>query len=288
MLTFSNIVNYKSTKIVEGNLEHNPFGKEEKFIIQEKYDGSNFQIIFVKNEPTKFASRNQLILETDAKNKFNTYKKTETVCTICSKIETFLKDDAAITKIYLFGEIYGRGIQKRLDYGPNVEFRIFDLNIDDVWQSQKEMYSFCKRLDIDQFIVRDFGIHEFLECLKFDYESVENIEGIVIKPYEMVNHNLQFKRIKNDFDELNQQGVKREKEVKPKKVTFFELVLDKNRILSNYGKDEWESIGEFAKFVLDDCKKAAVDQNIEYQEQHYEKYLQIIEITAKRTCGLFL
>ena len=68
---YTSIENHYSNYVDEMRSRY-PDLEKQLFVVQQKYDGSNFQLIFSRNEPVKYGSRNKLLSEND---KFFGYKK---------------------------------------------------------------------------------------------------------------------------------------------------------------------------------------------------------------------
>jgi len=177
-------------------------------------------------------------------------------------------------QIILFGELYGKGIQNRIDYGPEKYFRIFDIIIystKDIFilqwiQTQKFIYTDSI---LKKYLVPSYGIVKGLkESLKYEPEDWNEIEGVIIKPYNKVyslkSGDVFYLKHKNPkFEEKN----KRKKRKEPVKYSDeienlksnFEDYINKNRVLSVFSKygeiSEPKQIGEYIKLVLEDAKK---------------------------------
>ena len=278
-IKYSSINNSYNTKYMNYHLNRNPQLSKELFIMQHKYDGSNFQIIFHKSGQIKYASRNKLLEENE---KFFGYKNyMPKLAQVIKNVQNYLENSTKET-INLFGELYGSAVIKRIKYEKDspLNVKFFDVYFDDSIQTPKTFYEWVKEIEIpDEFLVETFGEPALLEdCLKFNTESIrtkcdDKIEGVVIKPYSYlftsvkpsnsneVNDNennndddddegyLFYLKLKNPaFVEVeNIKVVKvKEKEEKVKTIplmsqveTEFDCYVNENRVLNNFGKQEW-------------------------------------------------
>ena len=102
-------------------LEKNLIKIDDKFIVQHKYDGSNFQIIFEKKDSIsiKFASRNHVLEENSDFNQHKTLVKFEPYVGMIENIKQFFIEQTELTSINLYGEIYGNVITRVTYYAPN-------------------------------------------------------------------------------------------------------------------------------------------------------------------------
>lgn len=145
----------------------------------EKLHGSNFSIIY-KDGIFNFASRSG-ILEEGAS--FFNYQ--EVVKLKLDGIREYCLANS-INDIIYYGEIFGPGIQKGVNYGKK-DFRFFDIKVDDKWIKQSQLPAFqleCLEL------VPTLAFGSFDEMINFNCEFNSHIlnthnnfaEGIVLKP----------------------------------------------------------------------------------------------------------
>ena len=102
------------------------FEPDTKFVVMEKLHGANFQIVIEPDNKVTYCSRKR-ILEPDEKffDYQNTIKKLDLYHAINFSDETN-------TTVQLFGELFGRGVNKGIDYGEGKQIRFFDLVVDGV------------------------------------------------------------------------------------------------------------------------------------------------------------
>jgi Rnl2 family RNA ligase len=283
---YSSIENHTNAKYIKKFFEHHPECLNEDFIVQHKYDGANFQIIFTKNpKEIKFASRNLIL---DEYSKFNDYQnviKEEKYQNLIKNIQNFIDENEDIENINLFGEIYGYRVCNRARYSSDKtrnSFKFFDVYFNGHKKAAKFFLEWSDKMGIP--IVETFLIGKFDECVNFDVTNKTTsegdlIEGVVVKPYtnqgDQPEQSSFYIKIKNEkFKEVEEKKlpkVKREKsdnnvntsEVDEKlkllklggNISEFDRYLTVNRLLNTYGKQEWtrKDIPKLAETLLLDA-----------------------------------
>ena len=176
-IQFSSIENRYNHKYVKGNLNRHPELGKQLFVIQHKYDGSNFQILFTKNDNIQYASRNKMLTGDE---KFFGYKKILPKINenVLQKVQDYLNKSSEFRTINLFGELYGSPVNKRIKYEEDCELRIkfFDVYFNNVIQSPKFFYEWTKAIGIPE----DLIVETMTKCpvtledaLKFNTKSVK-------------------------------------------------------------------------------------------------------------------
>jgi len=264
---YHSIENHYRDKFINQFLIDCPKLKDAEFIIQEKIHGANIQFIFEPNEEFKVGKRTSVILEDE---KF--YNIQSVIPEYKDLIES-LQEDANEMEctINLYGELFGPGIQKGVDYGDKKQIRFFDMTINGVLQSQHLLYSYID----DEFIVPTIkkvnGLQEALD-VNIEIPSLINpvdgniMEGVVIKPYNMIyrnDHNEIFMIKKKNEKFIEKMTSKKErKPIKISEETFklreeFSKYINKNRvdgIFSKHGEiDKPKDIGKYIGLVIKDA-----------------------------------
>jgi len=249
--------------------------------ISEKIHGSNISILFTSpNDAPKIFSRNQEI--TGA----NFYNADDTINTMIEKlspiINQFIKQTKATVRV--FGELFGPGIQKGVKYGPERKIRIFDMMVNDEFQSQENMENFFYDMGIGNLLVPKLKIAAtFKEAMEYDevfqstlFETDEknHAEGIVIKPYKdtMVDGQGSVFYVKKKNKKFKEkQKVKKirtetqySEEVNTMRALFLSYI-NKNRVESVFSKEgEIQSYSEIGKYIPLIHKDALEDFNRDY------------------------
>lgn len=177
---FSSLENTYRTNLIEKVIEEGI--PTDNWIVTEKVDGANFSF-WCDGEQVKVASRNQFVDGTF-------YGCQEVIDRIAPKILLFCSDYD--TQIVIYGELYGDGIQKRVNYGDK-SFIAFDVHcVNSNTPVDKEFaIALCERIGIPFAPVLFRG--SFEECLAVTntfkshltpefHDGANTAEGVVIEP----------------------------------------------------------------------------------------------------------
>lgn len=218
----------------------------ESYVITEKIDGSNFQLIFTKGEELRFGSRNNELGITADFFDFQNAVLTQYTDNI-EKIQNYVDFDNFIDELCIFGELFGGGIQRRINYGPNKKFLPFHMRADGMPLSVSRSLGILKDIGISWWVpVLSIG-RNLDEAINYHVEEVKTmigcddelsgnrfIEGVVIEPYETV------RTIYHDQDDtISRFMLKKKNEkfsdsmrIKHKKVKQDELTNDGLHLMS--------------------------------------------------------
>jgi Rnl2 family RNA ligase len=268
---FPEIENHYRTKEVQYVLDKFPHMENEQYILQEKIDGSCISLVFDKDGKLTPAKRSGVIHENE-----NFYDIWNVLHNLYSEDVIYLLSDYAKSiksELNVYGELFGKGIQRRINYGNEKYIRFFDLRIDDVMMSPVEMEDIFSLLNIEDMLVPNFGVVKGLnKALEFDVEDKvtlvnpeggDLIEGIVIKPYNgmfQVDGGIFY--LKKKREKFKESKPKKERVPVDSKLEYlqnaFRDYITENRVLgifSKYGEIEKPTqIGEYIKYVLEDSK----------------------------------
>jgi len=295
---YPSIENSYREKTINMFLEKYPQLKNETYIVQEKLDGANIQLIFYPCVEMKVASRNRIIERDENFNDVwnviarDEYKELFDYAHFYSN--TYNK------VIHLFGEIYGQGIQKRINYGPDKYISLFDFGTSEGDELRLWAPNYITTDPAFSKYVIDYTIINGLdEALNYKPENWNNIEGVVIKPYHNVYYSPQGSifYLKNKNPNFEEKGNKPKKE---KKQNFSDSVeylhsefgkyINENRVLSVFSKmgeiQDDKQIGEYIKAVIEDAKNDFIDdgnsvdsldqKEIKYVYNHSKSVVQIL------------
>lgn len=290
-LSYKSIPNQHNDKEIREFFKFNPDYATKQYIVQHKYDGSNFQIIFIKETDEdnstceikiQYASRNCILEPGNSFNNFRAILDEEIHHKAIENIKNYLKE-SNIQTINLFGEIYGN-VQKRIKYDLDGKNKIlyFDLVLDGVYQNAKFFIEWAKKMGLP--IVECFMTGSFEECLNFDLDTCKTeagdcIEGVVIKPYDDENTKpFYVKKKMKGFEEIivkkteKNSKTQSEKDSKCKafidqypELEFFPNYLNQNRAISAYSKRPWtkKELPALANEMINDAFK---DFKIDYEQ----------------------
>jgi len=184
-------------------------------------------------------------------------------------------------EVRVFGELFGPGIQGRVNYGDKKKFRIFDVEVADVagdiLLSQAKLQATMKIWDLLHMQVPIVAIVNGLENA-LDYPEKFNsmilnkegnlAEGFVMRPFFQVygmpsGERFVMKKKRPGFDDKNGKSEKKpRKELPPniiKLVSGFQDYINENRVLDTFSKygpiESPKQIGDYIRYVLDDAKE---------------------------------
>lgn len=114
--------------------------KDNKWLFTEKIDGMNFRIKFDGYNITFAGKTDRAQLPGDLINTLNLHMQ--------SKID-LIKEMFGNFPICLYGEGYGAGIQKGGIYRKDKSFILFDIMINNIWLSRKDIQEIATKLSLD-------------------------------------------------------------------------------------------------------------------------------------------
>lgn len=271
---YPSIENSYQNKAIDYVLAKNPELKDCIYVIREKLDGANIQLLFTPNQPMKVGKRTTFLEPTDSfYDIWNTLKKYESDI---QRIQNHVNKTASEFRFY--GELYGQGIQKRVFYGPEKYISLFDCFVDDVPLNQFDFEDLTTELFIDHLMppfIKYIGTLK--EALKFNPEILslsqfrrtgdimeDNFaEGVVIQPYgRNVNTRFLLKIKGEKFKEIEKKPkLPKENKFSDEVMQINELFttyVNINRVKSIFSKhgeiDSPKDIGKYIKLVLEDAK----------------------------------
>ena len=298
---YPEIENAYQQKFINRFLERYPQLKNEIYIIQNKIDGSNIQFMFYPCAEMKVASRNRIIERDENFNDVWNVIARDEYKELFDHVRFY--SNTYNKAVHLFGEIYGQGIQKRINYGPDKYISIFDFGVSE----GDELRLFAPHFLYTDYILSKYTVDYTIikgldEALNYKPENWDEIEGVVIKPY----YNLYFSAVgsifylknKNPSFEEKSQNKKVRKEISSFREEVenardeFGQYLNENRVLSTFSKmgeiQDNKQIGEYIKAVLEDAKKDffndgnTVDDFTDKEVRHiFNKSKQIVPILQK-------
>ena len=172
----------------------------QDYVITEKIDGSNFQLIFTKGKDLRFGSRNN---ELDITDNFFDFQNAVLVqyADNIEMLQEYVDTCHDVDQIQLFGELFGGGIQRRINYGPEKQYLPFHMKVDGLPMSYDDAWKVMSTAGIDSgWWVPTLSTPSRLDiALSVNVEGVEThaskgdnltgnlfIEGVVIEPYDQV------------------------------------------------------------------------------------------------------
>lgn len=242
-----------------------------RFTAEIKLDGSNISTCFQKNQDMKVYSRENRI--GPDQNFFDVWNviKDEKYIDFFTKCYYFVESNN-LESLQITGELYGKGIQKRIDYGDKKYIKYFSVRINGILQTPKYCYNFIP----DNLLIHVENDNlTFEEALSYDVETLTDYyspthsraEGIVIKPYDNVlispvKEIFYLKRKNKDFGE--KMKVKEDIANKYSDNVIhlnveYRSFINENRMYNLFSKVgnivDQSQLGEYIKMLRDDAIK---------------------------------
>jgi Rnl2 family RNA ligase len=280
MLHYPSIENHYNEKNLTFWTQKHPELNVIPFVAQQKYDGSNLSIEFTEVNTVNYYSRNQLLVDLNGFYDLGKVMSQKKYISLLDTIKTWKQKQqqqnaADVRTIHLFGEFYGPGIQKRIDYlHEDKEIKFFDVYFNRKLQSPLEFKNWMSELNISEFLVDFLVTGTLSELLDIGFldkckQMVRNdIEGVVIKPLEkqylnINGHPFYIKYKCEGFEDLFVKNVKKKKnlgkKVEKKSRSLIDFITE-NRIQDCKGKQPWINMGHLVDVVVkdafDDYKKS--------------------------------
>lgn len=272
-LKYPSIENHYQAKFIAMFLTNYTELKDETFIIMEKIHGANIQIKITK-DAYKVGKRNSFMKPTDSFYGLLDFVENNFLDAIKGIQNAWKSFCYPVESITLYGEYFGKGIQKGVYYGESKYIRFFDYRINNILQVQRNFLEFAKRFGLP--IVPEIAIVQGLEnALNFNTEFnskispeviLDNIcEGVVIKPlyknYYSSEGSLFYIKKKNS------KFLEKSKQPSPKQVVdlgkigelqeIFKTYINKNRVESVFSKHgaikDIKQVSKYIKYVLEDA-----------------------------------
>lgn len=283
--TSINIENYKSYLLFNGIMD------TQAYIVEEKIDGANFGL-YISEKEVKFAKRTGFI---DGFF-FNLHHALPEIQPVIDVFKEKIENCDYIDNFILYGELFGPGIQNRVDYGDKVMIRFYDICefADGYHKNYTKRYieELTKETGIDRFFIPkvDRLFSNIDEALQYCIDNVEdtktifapektkmntNIEGFVISEYLgekrfKVKSKAFFERsikpyAKYENNCMNRTGI----DLKALRTEFL-TYLNKNRMLSVISKEGYptsvKDATRYIKLLLEDAKIDFLKDHTDLQE----------------------
>jgi Rnl2 family RNA ligase len=301
---YNSITNHYNTKELEHFIYNNPyyFSVPIQFEVTEKIHGANFSII-AGNEEVYLARRTG-ILEKD--EKFYGYQDVFSETRYKDIIDEMLLLSETYGEMQLYGELFGKGIQKGVYYGDEKQFLWYALRIQGHVVNGAEADDILHRLATFKVPVIDKvlyspnqSIQEFLEGIpsRFDsyltpdwYTKPNICEGVVIKPYytpSVIGGNyFAIKKKNKEYMDIAPKKVKVEKQYSEEVIsliTHYVSYINDTRtqdLMSKmgdlvYSNDMSRYVKVYSKDVMDDFLKQHKEQ---YSALTKEEQKQVLKV----------
>jgi len=277
---YSSIGNSYQSKPVLYWLKAFPELKDETFILREKLDGANIQLYFEPDQPMRVGKRSSFL--TEGAGFFGIWD-------VLPKYEAELHKfqwmaDYKGKSFRIFGELFGPGINGRVDYGKEKQICIYDIyEGEDLW-SQQDLEDWTGPMMLKHLLAPVVAIVEGLNnALEFNPEFDSKVlrkkgnfaEGFVMQPLKKVyrlpsGDRFLLKKKADKFKERENKGsvVKTREPLHPnviRLVSLFAEYINENRVISVFSKqgpiESQKQLGDYIKLVLEDAKEDFLKDN---------------------------
>jgi Rnl2 family RNA ligase len=282
---FKSIDNHYREKVITDMLAHNPVYHACKYVAQEKIDGANFQLLFTMEYDGSIIIRHgkrTSLLGADEKF-YNRHAAVgaDDVQEMCDNICVWMRENK-IEEIILYGELFGKGVQNRINYGEEQRVLFYDVVVDGYYYTVEKFYEFMEALGAGALtvpLVADFNGIE--EALKFEVEGKPTIvgaqedgnvwEGVVIKPFDTIalnnNHEQVLFYVKKKCESFADKMKVKKKKGPPKEIdpallaaqNEYIAYLTDNRLADVMGKhgqiESDKQVGQYIKYMMEDAKE---------------------------------
>lgn len=289
---FKSIENHYRAKHIRDMFKWNPLYIGAQYIATAKLDGANIQFHFERqldrSITLKYGKRTSYLDEpfygmtsVVERPKFEQF---------IEHVYEFIRMNEHINDIIFYGELFGKGIQNRIDYnlpdGKDIKF--YDATINGEYCTQQDFFKLMDFIYSKSFCVPVVAWGTFDELMDIDVENLisayntdgenNHDEGIVIKPWNIIVKNKDNEQVlfyikkKSDrfADKMKCKTRKLPKPVDPKlklMMDEFESYLTENRLMDLFGKvgeiDDPNDIGKYIKLMVDDTKGDFMKDNME-------------------------
>lgn len=244
---------------------------EESFVVTEKIHGSNLSFFFAPGEPWKIGKRTSYLR--DGEKFFGIHAVLPEYEPILGRVQAFVEKGGF--SIRLFGEFFGPGIQKGVDYGEYKRILFFGLMVDDELMPFSILQEVAEQLGFAEHLVPIAGfVSDLVGVLDFNTEFVSLVnpiegnlcEGVVIQPYRKVYINRGGKtfllKTKNEKFKEKSRAKKPPLPDDPEVQRLhseFKLYITGNRlqgVFSKHGEIEGpKQIGDYIRLMIQDALK---------------------------------
>ena len=237
---------------------------------------SNFQVSITADE-VKYGKRTAWLTPGEGFFDWETVVKRDHIKSFVESVQKELvgTDD----RIDIFGELFGPGVQKRIQYGVQKDIKFFEMRKNGIWIAPIDFEHFLLKHNAFELHVPIFtyikGLEEaiafettiptrlFVKHEGTNLEEAQECEGVVIKPYNDVVYERRKKVIIKKKNELFREKMKcggQNKDRVPKTVSplqeEFLLYINENRmagIVSKFGEpSEMKDIGKYISLLAND------------------------------------
>jgi len=290
---YTKIQQHYYQKEIDWWIRRNPELEHCIFLIQEKLHGANIQLYFV--DGVMYVGKRSRLIEPGDKF-FDIWNALDRIKDFTDRVARFSKGAAPII---LYGELFGKGIGKGVDYGPVQRIRFFDLKRGDEMQSPMALGAFfLNELKLEapkELIVPALGTVAGIDAVRaYNQNFLTKInpvegnwaEGFVAKPLEKVFASQEVVFMIKKKNEKFDERTKAKKVVAPnsdvgKLHEVMKSLATENRIQLLFSKmgeiEKPDQIGQYLAAFVADCKE-------EMLQEHSELFDSLDKAQQKNVC----
>jgi len=188
-----------------------------------------------------------------------------------------------LESVVVYGEIFGRGVQNRINYGDIKKILFYDIMFNGEFMVPYAFYRFMEYMDALDLTVPVVGMFDsFEDAFNINVEGVRTLvnpdqtlddnffEGVVIKPYDTIAVNKDGEQVLF-YVKKKSEKFKDQMKVKSKNTSrdvpfealeamnAFASYLTENRLMDVFGKhgtiQDKGQFGEYIKYMMEDAKE---------------------------------
>lgn len=299
---YKSIENSYNARYITGAVNRYPELTTAKIQITEKLDGANIQLLFRPNQPMLVGKRTSWLNEgDDFFDIWNTLKKYQYYWDRIQEVVNIHKEE-----LKFVGEIYGPGINGRVDYGQEKQIALFDFYQGGVRHYPIIFKIFATVNGFKDLLAPELAVVDgIMEALKYETETMKRgetiAEGVVLRGYhqnyDLGNGEILIIKKKNlAFAEVEQQKHKvksldkYQTDLLGKQLQFADYITE-SRLLSVISKlgelKDMKQMGEYIKALMEDATTDFIKDTTDPDKTKYEeKDLKFITSSGNKKAAL--
>jgi len=259
--SYASITNVTNRIFIDKAIEHNPFMCNMSYIVTEKVDGANIQILFNKDGSYKVGSRNKWL--NDGERFFDIWGAIDRGKPM---IDYFISCATKVGPLTIYCELCGPSINRRVNYGPEQHLILLDVIFSGL------SANLSSNLQLVHWLPPLIGMYNNLEDainVNCEFDSrILNIpnnpaEGVVIKRYFPTNPwapcwDFRLKKINPLFAKVKSTPKNLTPVQKTELQEKFVTYITENRMLSVFSKEgpieDVRNLTKYIGLIMDDAK----------------------------------
>jgi len=304
-IKYPKIHNHTKESFIYDMLSEYPHAIQLSYIATEKLHGANFAVYLSCNGRdcyVDFATRNRMLNPTSEFYGWQRLLKKESFDNFLYAASKFIKQTG--TSYVFYGELIGKKIQKGVDYGTDIDWRIFDIFsiTNNTMLPPEQAIAFLEQINMKNMYVPiiaiTYGLREALSINTEFPTKLNNIpgnicEGVVIKPYRTILYNSRgeifyIKKKNKNFMEISRKPST--KTVQDPDLAKYLSYANLNRIESAESKigrfQDHSQIPEFMKAIMSDIKEEIYEDMPEFRDLSKSEQKKILRAVSKEILKL--